>query len=69
MGRFAVRVSKALEILGKIEKATSRLRILLRKTHNPEVAGSSPAAATKRVLKIVILSTFLNFLAQMIFAF
>jgi hypothetical protein len=26
---------------------TSRLRVLLRKTHNPEVAGSSPAAATK----------------------
>ena len=25
---------------------TSRLRVLLRKTHNPEVAGSSPAAAT-----------------------
>ena len=54
---------------GENKKSTSRLRVLLRKTHNPEVAGSSPAAATKRVLKIVILSTLLNFLTQMIFAF
>ena len=32
---------------GENKKATSRLRVLFRKTHNPEVAGSSPAAATK----------------------
>ena len=47
LGPICSQASKALGILGKIKKATSRLRVLFRKTHNPEVAGSSPAAATK----------------------